>query len=282
MNNIFILGSSGYIGTHLYNFMKLYTNFNVLSSGRSNADVYADLEGSVDKLVYATVEDDVVVLLSSISSPDICANQPDIAYKVNVTATLELIKRLTQKGVKVIFSSTDIVFGKSKSKVIDNSRLMPFGVYGKMKAKVEQEVINNSLVKVIRFSYVLGLGDKYTSLLSEMASRDEEIEVFDGFERNAVVIDDVLEGIYRLVVNWNDIASSAINFSGNELISRFKITEHFKHYVCINLKFKSVNAPNGFWDVRPKTIKMQSNVFKSLLGREPMSIKQKLQCWSKK
>jgi dTDP-4-dehydrorhamnose reductase len=282
MQNIYVLGSTGFIGSQLMKYLKSKYKLSTYSVGRSNCDIYVDLEKSTNDLVNSTTKGDVVVFLSAISSPDFCSKYQKLAYKVNVTATVELINNLTDKGVKVIFSSTDMVFGYSSVRVVDNSPLDPFGDYGEMKAKVEHLVLNNNLVKIIRFSYVLGMGDKYSNLLSEMASTGKQLDVFDGFERNAVSIDDVLDGIYNLINRWNDIDEKSINFSGPELISRFKITQLYAESVHKHLRFKLVNAPVGFWDARPKTIEMDSCTFSKLLGKQPMSIKYKLQNWSEK
>ena len=282
MKNLFILGSTGYIGSRLSDFLRSNTDLSVFSAGRTNVDVHADLQGEVDSLVNAAKAGDVVVFLSSISAPDVCANQPELVYQVNVTATLGLINQLTNKGVKVIFSSTDMVFGEYDAAATDNSQLKPFGYYGKMKADVEHEVINNDLVKVVRLSYVIGIGDKYTDMLSAMAADEQQVEVFDGFERNAVAIDDVLQGIYNLTVEWDEFDVNSINFGGPQLISRIDITQQFADNVCSNLNFKLVAAPEGFWHARPKTIEMYSEVFSRLLGREPMSVEEKFQNWRNK
>jgi nucleoside-diphosphate-sugar epimerase len=126
----------------------------------------------------------------------------------------------------------------------------------------------------------LGVGDKYTSMLTQAAASNELIEVFDGFERNVVVIDDVLEGINKLILNWEKINAPAINFSGNELVSRQRITELFAEHVDEKLHFCTIDAPAGFWNARPKVIAMTSNVFSGLLEKQPMTIEYKLQHWN--
>lgn len=277
---IYVLGSTGYIGEALYSYLKIKYSGDVKSAGRQGCDVYVELAKDFSELVNLVSENDIVVFLSSISSPDICKQQPELAQKVNVLSTISLIEKLTAKAVKVIFTSTDIVFGNTDKAVDDTSALAPFGDYGQMKASVEAAVSDNSLVKVIRFSYVLGEGDKYTTMMAELSENEEELEVFDGFERNAVSLDDVVFGIYQLIINWHDIDSSAINFSGPELISRLKITDLFNRNVCSNLKYKAIEAPAGFWNARPKTIEMKSEIFSTLLGREPITIEHKLKNWS--
>jgi dTDP-4-dehydrorhamnose reductase len=280
MFKIYILGSSGFIGEQLLVHLNKYYAGNVITVGRKECDVYVDLNEDYSELVNLVTKDDFVVFLSSISSPDICNKQPEMAHKVNVESSIDLINKLTEKGTKVIFSSTDVVFGNKHTEASDHSDLAAFGQYGDMKAAVENAVFNNNLVKVIRFSYVLGEGDKYTSMLKQAAISNELIEVFDGFERNVVVIDDVLEGINKLILNWERIKAPAINFSGNELISRQRITELFAKHVDENLHFCTIDAPTGFWNARPKVIAMTSNVFSHLLEKQPMTIEYKLQHWS--
>ena len=280
MSKIFVLGSSGFIGKQLYNYLQVKYSGDVMSSGRNNCDVNVDLAKDFSELVYIAEVNDVVVLLSSISSPDICKNQPSLANKVNVDATIELIEKLTAKGVKVIFTSTDVVFGKSMTLVTDSSNLNPFGDYGDMKARVERVVQSNKLVKVVRFSYVLGKGDKYTSMMDESNNNGEKLEVFDGFERNVIVIDDVIDGIYKLIVNWDRINFSSINFCGEELISRIAMTQLYQEIVSPYLKFESIEAPLGFWNARPKKIEIRSNIFSTLLGRKPKTVEYKFKHWN--
>lgn len=276
---IYVLGSSGFIGGELFSYLKSEYAGVVKSAGRTGCDVYVELAEDFSELVNTASEKDIVVFLSSISSPDTCKQQPDLAKKVNVTSTVNLIESLTENGVRVIFSSTDIVFGNANKAVDDASSLAPLGDYGEMKANVERAVSENSLVKIIRFSYVLGEGDKYTAMMAQLSKSGEELEVFDGFERNVVSLDDVTYGIYKLIVNWDKVDSMVINFSGPELISRLMITELFNRNVCSKLKYKAIEAPSGFWNARPKIIEMRSDIFSTLLGREPMTIEHKLKNW---
>ena len=133
----------------------------------------------------------------------------------------------------------------------------------------------------MRFSYVLGEGDKFTSMLCAAADHGETVSVFDGFERNIVVLDDVLEGIKNLIEDWHTVSSSIINFAGPNLVSRATLTSLFKSLVNQELEFKVDEAPEGFWNARPKTINMTSDSFSALLGREPTTVEAKFKNWRK-
>jgi len=280
MSKIFILGSSGFIGAKLYNYLTRENQSEILTVGRSGEDVFVDLDNDYDELIRVTEAQDFVVFLSSISAPDICSNKPELAYKVNVTATIDLIKQLAIKGVRVIFASTDVVFGHYNCSAHDDSPLNPFGAYAKMKAEVENEFLGNENVKFTRFSYVIGKGDKYTTLMAEFNETGNVLEVFDGFERNVVSLNDVMEGIHNMIQNWCNLSFQCINFCGPKLISREEITKLFSNEIFQNIVFKLVPAPLNFWDSRPKIINVESLLFSNLLGRELTSLEQNIKNWS--
>ena len=279
MSNVIILGSSGFIGRSLVAYLKQFTDLNVSISGRSKEDILVDLNAPENINLDAFKAGDVVVFLASVSSPDICTNQPDLANKINVISTIWLIKNLTLRGVKVIFSSSDVVFKGGDNIYTDGSPLSPVSLYGKMKREVEDAFISNPLVKVARFSYVLGRGDKYTEMLLKSESTNEEVDVFEGFYRNIVTLDDVLDGILKLVLNWEAIENYSINFCGPHLVSKYELTEKFSNFVAPKLKFSLIDAPASFWLSRPKKIEMRSSIFPEILGRSSQTLEEYLEGW---
>ncbi|MFA7311704.1 MAG: SDR family oxidoreductase [Shewanella sp.] len=278
MSRVFVLGSTGFIGQALM--IKLYEQgFKFASVGIRNSDVYLELGKEHSNLLTAVESGDIVIFLAAISSPDFCKNQLQHARMVNVTATSSLIENLTDKGVRVIFSSTDLVFGLCTGVVVDNSIVAPFGEYGMMKADVESSFLKNPLVKVVRFSYVMGPGDKYTQMLLGANQSSQSVEVFDGFERNVVALSDVTDGICNLIRYWDTISNRVINFSGPECVSRWQLTLAFSRQFCPTLNCTLTDAPNGFWSARPKRIEMTSSVFSELLLRTPKSVCENLLTW---
>lgn len=278
MSRIFILGATGFIGRHLVS--SIPSCYEVVTIGRQNCNILFDLEKDLpEKLVVEVNKGDFFIFLSAISFPDACEKQFDLSYRVNVTNTLEVISALTKKGVRVIFSSSDVVFGNNKKPATDCSKLSPFGVYGEMKAEVELSLATNSNVKVARFSYVLGQGDKFTQMLEDSSEKGLSVDVFEGFERNVVALPDVLAGIKSIIQNWDKFDFQAINFSGPNIICRSKVVDILKKYVIIDLKYKTSKAPKSFWLSRAKTIETYSNNFELLLGRKPLTVEEFVKNW---
>ncbi|CNC93936.1 NAD-dependent epimerase/dehydratase [Yersinia frederiksenii] len=266
MKKVFILGATGYIGNNLKNY--LYNEFDIITVGRKNSDINLNLESSCFQPLLAKINPgDTVVFLSAISSPDECEKNYEYAYNINIKNTISLISQLTAKNVKVVFSSSDAVFGATQKLCDEYSEKKPFGKYGEMKAEVEDYFSKNNNFFTIRFSYVLGKDDKFSSMVREFFEKGKILDVFDGFERNVITINDVVLGIRNIISNWDNINTRVVNFSGNELVSRQGIVEALAREKYKGLEYKFTEAPEIFWKGRPKMIHTKSNYLESILNR---------------
>ena len=100
--------------------------------------------------------------MASISAPDICAREHERAWSVNVTGTSEFISRTIERGGRVIFFSSDTVYGECEDPFDESALCKPAGEYAEMKHKVERRFIENPSFKSIRLSYVFSREDKFT------------------------------------------------------------------------------------------------------------------------
>lgn len=267
MSNI-IIGKNGYIAK------KLIEKGNYLATSSSNnAELYLDLK-EAKKFDYSILsKDSKIILLAAISSPDECNNNYEKSYKINVSGTKYFIEESIRKGAKVLFFSSDVVYGNTIEKVDEDSKTNPFGNYAKMKDEVEKAFENEKNFKVFRLSYVLSNEDKYLSYLKICIDKNEVAEVFHPFSRKVVFIDDVLESIENILLKWNEFENQKFNICGVEEISRKDIADFYNEEVDNKLKY-TIIEPNGkFWEVRPKDININSIYLEKLLGRKPMKIK---------
>ena len=279
MNRIYILGASGFIGTNLTKYLESF-QIESVEVGRNGAEIVVDLnEGNFGQLDERIESGDTLIFLASISAPSTCESDPEMSHRVNLTNTSKLIASLLRRQVKVLFASSDLVFGSGVGTFGDEDTPLPFGKYGEMKAAIETEFSDHSNFKAARLSLVCGPGDDYSNLLAEKLQAGEEIEVFLGFERCVVSLADVLEGIKLLIENWDHHRLRTINFSGPELLTREELTRVLSVSVFQGLNFKTSEAPSGFWDSRSKSISTGCAGLASLLNREPTKISQAVKKW---
>ena len=127
----------------------------------------------------AIKEGDVIIFAAAISEPSVVSAQFDKALAVNVESTGEFIETALGKGCKVLFLSSDAVYGDVESGFDESHPTNPKGAYAEMKAIVEKRFEGNPNFKVLRLSYNFHKDDRFTTYLRQCAESGVEAEVFD-------------------------------------------------------------------------------------------------------
>jgi len=264
---LLIVGATGYIGKSLVKQAAL--KFDVY--GTSTSGVGAALPLQLDQPAefdYSTIApSDVVLLAAAISSPDVCAKQHEYAWSVNVVGTGEFIANAIARGGRVVFFSSDTVYGERSDEFDEQVSCNPAGEYAEMKREVEKRFLGDPLFKVIRLSYVFSREDKFTKYLSGCVERDEEAEIFHPFYRAIIHRDDVVDGAISLAQRWDEFPQSIINFGGPEVLARTEFAKIMKDTVLPNLRYRVTEPDEVFFKNRPRLIRMRSTILESLLER---------------
>jgi len=264
---IFVIGAKGYIGKCLYIAAKKLCAAYGTTSGTDDTLLHLDL-GRPDTFDYALLDADSIVLLTAaISSPEACANQYDYAWSVNVNGTSVFIDRAIKRGARIVFFSSDTVYGEKDTMFDENAPCAPTGEYAGMKHEVENTFINNSLFKAIRLSYVFSRDDRFTRYLRDCYERGESAAIFHPFYRAVIHRDDVVQGVLSLAYKWDDFPQSIINFGGPEVLSRIDYCTKLREAIMPDLKFEVTTPDDSFFKKRPRVICMSSPILPPLLGR---------------
>ena len=264
---LLIVGASGYIGSPLLESAKVACDAYGTSSSNAAGLIPLRLERP-DYFDYSLIQlADVVLLSGAISAPDICAREHDRAWAVNVTGTSEFIDKVMAQGGRVVFFSSDTVYGESGDAFNETAKSNPAGEYAEMKAEVEKRFLGHPLFKSIRLSYVFSREDKFTKYLSGCAERGEEADLFHPFYRAIIHRDDVVEGALFLAKRWDEFPQQVINFGGPEVLSRIDFAECLKRNALPSLRFRVTEPGDEFFKNRPRVIAMSSTILPKLLGR---------------
>lgn len=264
-----VIGGRGYIGKEIY--ASLSTKHDVLRTASTPADGYIHfrLEKSDDFENISINYGDIIFFAAAISSPDLCSTYPEKTKLVNVTQTCSFIRHAISRGARVIFFSSDTVYGEREDTFIDIGTVKPAGEYAFMKTLVEKTFQNEPLFKSVRLSYVFSREDKFTQYLINCENHTEEAEIYHPFIRSVVHRDDVVNGVISLANNWDCVNAQFINFGGPDLQSRIDITKCLKALILKKLRYRVIEPPKEFFMNRPKIIAMRSPVLSELLGRSP-------------
>ena len=107
------------------------------------------------------------------------------------------------KGCKVLFLSSDAVYGNVEHGFEESQPINPLGAYAEMKAIVEKRFEGNPTFKVLRLSYNFFKDDRFTKYLRQCAESGVEAEVFDPLTRAVVHRDDTVDAILSIAAKWD-------------------------------------------------------------------------------
>ena len=258
--NIAIAGSSGYIAGFLVDSFKNKPEINrILKIGRTKSDIILDLAEPA-RFDYSSLDNiDYVIFTAAISGPDQCAEKFDLCWHVNVDGTAFFISEAVKRRCKILFFSSDAVFGNIPGKIYtEESETVPLTPYGRMKQAVENKFINSEYFKSMRLSYVVSSEDRFVSYCLSCIQSGKTAEIYHPFYRNCISVHDVVNVVTWFIKNWDNYRFPVINVAGKELVSRVRIADEINRLYNGRLKYNISYTGKKFYVNRPEITQMKS------------------------
>jgi dTDP-4-dehydrorhamnose reductase len=148
--NILLTGSSGVLGSFLYQDLLQQNNISIIRNTRDICDL-AEYDDIIR--LYGNTKPDIIVHCAAYTDVKKSDKEPIKVFYDNICASINLIKFAIDKSSRFIFISTDFVFDGKKGFYKINDLINPQTIYAKSKASVELALscYMNSLV--IRTSF---------------------------------------------------------------------------------------------------------------------------------
>ena len=256
-----LVGSSGYIAKYiLKRFAEEQEIESVLKIDMTDdSDAFINL-AEAEKFDYKLLDDiDYVVFTAAISGPDQCAKEYDKCWQINVTGTSYFIQEAIKRNCRVLFFSSDAVFGNLPGIIYsEESETKAYTPYGKMKKAVEDKFKENDNFKAIRLSYVASAKDRFITYCLNCIRKNEEADIFHPFYRNVIVVSDVVEIVTFFALHWNEYKPHFLNVAGKELVSRVRIADELNRFFGDKLKYTISMPGEEFFTNRPRITQMKS------------------------
>ena len=152
---------------------------------------------------YSQIKPDLVIHYAGLTSVDSCEKEPLQVYKANVTVT-ENIAHLCSKSTKLIYISTDQVYGKSDDHSEINTNLQPLNKYGKTKLQGEQKIQELCADYIIIRTNIFGWNLKHGRISSaewiyNSLKKGKEIALFTDYTFSPVYVECLGNIIMQLV-----------------------------------------------------------------------------------
>lgn len=256
-----LVGSSGYIAEFIIQrFIKERDIESILKIDRNDeGDVFLELS-EAEKFDYELLNDiDYIVFTAAISGPDQCAKEYDISWNINVIGTIYFIREAIKRGCRVLFFSSDAIFGDIPGMIYDEESVTEANTpYGKMKKAVEDEFKDEALFKAIRLSYVASAKDRFITYCLNCIRDNKVADIFHPFYRNVVVVSDVVDVVTYFALHWTEYEPTFLNVAGKELVSRVRIADELNRILNRKLRYIITMPDEEFFMNRPCITQMKS------------------------
>ncbi len=284
MKRLLITGAGGFLGSQLVDIAKLkYDVYGI--SLNSNINLTEDKSYYINvgdqellERTLAIIQPDFIIHCAAISSEGGCRKDPSNSYKTNVSSTITIAKYCTKKNVRLIFTSSDLVFDGENEPYEEDANVIPAMVYGQQKrqAEIELQSFSNTVSVRVPLLYGLSTGER-SGLLTQFVKSSKEGKnqnLFTDEYRTPAFSKDIASFLIQLLdIEYHGI----LHLGGKERISRYELgklfCKHLKLDESLLVPFKQVDINMIY---RPSDASMNSELAYSL-GFQPNKIDVALQ-----
>ena len=268
-NSIFIFGSTGYIGNYITSSFSR-ENIEYATFGRSSKNnFFLDLNKPDFHSLNVVKKGDKFIFLAGIASPSKCSDNVSKANLINLENTRKVIRFLINRGVEVLFASSDVIYGETDFLVTERSMAKPKGIYAEMKYEVEKAFIQDKNFYSMRLSYVWAINNNFSKLLYRASDHNEIVSIYHPLVRSIVSINDVITFVKSFCVE-KKIFPKIVNLAGPDFLSRKDLIKEFNKFRRV--RYKLEKPSNAFYRLRPAKILMTSIFLEDILKRQRYNI----------
>jgi|TARA_R110001592_G_scaffold178843_2_gene420110 dTDP-4-dehydrorhamnose reductase len=146
---IFITGGHGNLGKKLIS--SIPPNYKIMAPTHKECNI---LDLKKLKQVIKKYNPDIIIHLAAFVDTFGCENNIESALDINVNGTINIVKSCLDVSCKLVYISSEYVFGGSKGNYTINDKPDPINVYGKTKAAAEYIVSTLPDYQIIRAPFI--------------------------------------------------------------------------------------------------------------------------------
>lgn len=268
---ILITGTTGLVGYHIYNILKMVKGWSVIGTSRSsgkNVDYQADLTNSDSVIKLArNAPADIVIHSAAISKTDVCQAEQEKCYKANVESTKNLIA--AYPSAKFFYFSTYAVYNTPEGRCTESAPVRATNYYIETKLLGEQLVVSHPGSVIFRPSVIFGF------LYHERESKNYFMQLVENIRLkkvtrspvdqyfNPVHVDVVAEVVKRAI--GKNICGT-YNIGSNEDTSKFGFNQQIMRRFGFDEKYLEGIESQALAVTRPNNGTVSSRRIQDTLG----------------
>ena len=245
MQTVLITGANGFIGNYLIE--RFSKAFIVVATGlgdprfsfQHNNLIYHSMDFTDPeqvRIVFERFRPHFVIHSGAMSKPDECELNKELAYKVNVEGTKNLLKQSKEYKSFFIYLSTDFIFSGERGMYSEEDIPALVNYYGETKLKAEELVKEYPLGwTILRTVLVYGnprnarqniLSGAVNALMEE-----KELHIFDDQVRTPTYVEDIVNAIYNLIKKRT---TGVFHISGCDVLTPYQMVIILANYLGLD------------------------------------------------
>ena len=214
---ILLTGKNGQIGFELQK--KLSALGEVIATDREELDL---TNLNAIRTFIDQTGPDIIINPAAYTAVGKAESEPELAYKVNVTAPEVLASMARELDIPLIHFSTDYVFdGLKKEAYVETDQINPQSVYGKTKCESEEKIRKHTKHIILRTSWVFGVhGNNFLKTMLRLIQEKESLNIVGdqwGSPASSSMLGDVTFKIVDTIIknkNFNDYGTYHVTNDG--------------------------------------------------------------------
>lgn len=215
---VIITGAGGQLGRALTQVLN-ENGFTVLNFPRM------DVSDSAIVPALSDAYPELVIHCAAMTNVDGCANDPDLAFKVNAFGTQNVAHACLRCNAQMVYVSSNEVFdGRAERPYLESDPPHPINPYGSSKRAGEQMAANylRDQLYVVRTSWVFGGGRTFPEKIIAAADKYGELRVVTDEVSSPTYAPDLADAIVQLVQSRQ---TGVYHFSNAGTASRFEFAQ---------------------------------------------------------
>ena len=257
MEKILIIGASGLVGNNCHRYFSSKEELKVIGTYftyQTEGTVFFDTLNpkNADNFDIHKFNPDVIVHTGALTWVDYCEEHQQESFQKTVVSTKNVIQLCQELDARMVFISTDYIFGGKKGPYLEDTRTQPLSIYGKHKLEAELLVrseINDHLI--LRITNVYGDEERNKNFIARLLVEFKEgkkLELGLPYDQYSTPINawDIGRAMYLLL---KDHKQGIYHIASTDYLNRVQLAQRVLKYFpendskIIPLKTEDIDPP---------------------------------------